>query len=83
MFPSSGGEFRRSETYCGSYAYAAPEILMGTPYVPQMADVWSMGIILYVMASHIKITLEDKSCARMAYTIAGTLFMWVARWCCG
>jgi len=50
MFPRSG-VFKRSETFCGSYAYAAPEILMGVPYIPQMADVWSMGIIAYVMVS--------------------------------
>ena len=43
------GQVILSETYCGSYAYAAPEILTGTPYMPQIADVWSMGIILYVM----------------------------------
>ena len=40
-----------SETYCGSYAYAPPEILTGTPYIAQYADIWSMGIILYVMVS--------------------------------
>jgi len=55
MFPVDG-EFVRSETYCGSYAYAAPEILMGMPYVPQMSDVWSLGIILYVMASRINVS---------------------------
>jgi len=52
MYPVDG-QYERSETYCGSYAYASPEILMGIPYVPQVADVWSMGIILYVMASYI------------------------------
>ncbi|XP_054016639.1 testis-specific serine/threonine-protein kinase 3-like [Hylaeus anthracinus] len=38
-----------SETFCGSYAYASPEILKGVPYLPQSSDVWSMGVVLYAM----------------------------------
>lgn len=38
-----------SETYCGSYAYASPEILKGVPYDPFMSDVWAMGCVLFAM----------------------------------
>ncbi|XP_075214907.1 testis-specific serine/threonine-protein kinase 3-like [Lycorma delicatula] len=40
-------EYILSDTFCGSYAYASPEILKGVPYRPQYSDVWSTGVVLF------------------------------------
>lgn len=38
-----------SQTYCGSFAYACLEILLGLPYNPFLSDTWSMDVILYTL----------------------------------
>ncbi|MFH4974187.1 hypothetical protein AB6A40_000896 [Gnathostoma spinigerum] len=39
----------RLATSCGSLAYSAPEILLGDAYDPPAVDIWSLGVILYML----------------------------------
>ncbi|XP_046354075.1 testis-specific serine/threonine-protein kinase 3-like [Haliotis rufescens] len=38
-----------SKTFCGSAAYASPQLIKGTPYDPRQNDVWSLGCILFIL----------------------------------
>ncbi|XP_033626503.1 SNF-related serine/threonine-protein kinase-like [Asterias rubens] len=37
------------ETSCGSLAYSAPEILLGDSYDAPAVDIWSLGVLLYML----------------------------------
>jgi len=38
-------------SFCGTPAYASPEMLLGTQYTGPEVDVWSMGILLYSLVT--------------------------------
>lgn len=55
--------FRRTDllrTFCGSLYFAAPELLNASPYTGPEIDVWSFGVVLYVLVCG-KVPFEDKS----------------------
>ncbi|XP_063426926.1 testis-specific serine/threonine-protein kinase 3-like [Mytilus trossulus] len=48
-FAKSSDIVAESEEFCGTLPYAAPEVIMGMEHNAMKADMWSMGVMLYVM----------------------------------
>ncbi|CAK5061630.1 unnamed protein product [Meloidogyne enterolobii] len=48
-----------ASTFCGSKSYSAPEILRGVTYDTFKADIWSLGVIGYIMLTNTMPFRED------------------------
>uniref|UniRef100_A0A0N5AJ25 non-specific serine/threonine protein kinase n=1 Tax=Syphacia muris TaxID=451379 RepID=A0A0N5AJ25_9BILA len=71
-------------TWCGSPPYAAPELLLGKVYDGTKADIWSLGVVLFIMVTGgFPFAGEDVEKLKNA-VIAGHLRIpfWVAPDCC-
>ena len=55
------------QTACGSPAYAPPEMFLGVPYT-DAADMWSLGCVLYAMATN-RLPFEDSNAKQLAAKI--------------
>jgi serine/threonine protein kinase len=71
-----------------AFAHSVAELYCGFPYVTQTADVWSCGVMLYVMlvGAYPFERPEDKhdnqKLQKMIQVRYGILFVWTAT-CCG
>ncbi|GMM48111.1 serine/threonine protein kinase [Pichia kluyveri] len=48
------------KTYCGSLYFAAPELLSAHPYRGPEVDIWSFGVVLFVLVCG-RVPFDDKS----------------------
>ncbi|EIJ88964.1 CAMK/CAMKL/KIN1 protein kinase [Nematocida parisii ERTm1] len=58
-------------TFCGSLYFAAPELLSGNLYKGPEVDIWSLGVVLYVMVCG-KVPFDDKNLQLLYHKITNS-----------
>lgn len=48
-FMAPEGQYR--STFCGTLAYAAPEMILAKKYLGPEVDIWSLGVLLFAMVA--------------------------------
>lgn len=51
---------KQLHTFCGSLYFAAPELLKAQPYIGPEVDIWSFGVVLYVLVCG-KVPFDDEN----------------------
>ncbi|CCF56577.1 hypothetical protein KAFR_0B02800 [Kazachstania africana CBS 2517] len=51
---------KQLHTFCGSLYFAAPELLKANPYIGPEVDIWSFGVVLYVLVCG-KVPFDDEN----------------------
>lgn len=52
------------DTFCGSLYFAAPELLNAQKYIGPEIDIWSMGVIMYILVTG-KVPFDDSSMIKL------------------
>jgi len=80
-FGLSADANKLSQDVVGKYYYMAPEIAQGVVYDPKRADVWSLGVLLFILLTGSPLFADEDRCAPTLrvlnkYGVAKILELW-------
>lgn len=80
-FGLSADANKLSSDVVGKYCYMAPEVAQGAVYAPKKADVWSLGVVLFILLTGSPLFTDEGRCAPTLrvlnkYGVAKILELW-------